>query len=60
MAIQDMPYELLEQENRELRDKLNAERFKNAHLQESVDSMTTDLSLMEARIAELEDREPFT
>lgn len=46
--------DLLKGENEDLRTRLNAALMKQAELQQALDGMVTDMSLMEARIAELE------
>lgn len=46
--------DLLKGENEDLRNRLNAALMKQAELQQALDGMVTDMSLMEARIAELE------
>lgn len=52
--------DIAEGDVRTLKDNLNNERLKVARLRDSLDGMSTDMSLMEDRIAELSGRRGMT
>lgn len=52
----EVRYNILVGEMAELRDKLNTERLRAANLKDSLDGMSTDMSLMEDQIRELSGR----
>lgn len=53
VRCEDSQHDLLQEENERLRQELANERIKNANLQDSIDGLVVDMSLMESRISEL-------